>query len=211
MFLKKKTINLISIFLALVITLSILPIFYIHRIDFNCNQVFQKTKNENIKYSVKNNDDILSKLKYQNNELKKKIDYDEIKNKKWFLRIEKINLNAKISDGTDRKNLNKYIGHFKETVKSNGNVGLAAHNRGYKVNYFKDIKNLKKGDIIKYFYNGNKYIYETYTNYIILDTDWTVLENENNEITLITCVENKPTLRRCVKGKLIYINNERIE
>lgn len=60
--------------------------------------------------------------------------------KEWRLEISSINLKAKISEGTDSKTLNKYIGHFENTKKENGNIGLAAHNRGYKVNYFKNIK-----------------------------------------------------------------------
>jgi len=155
--------------------------------------------------------DILNFYKRKRKNIEPVIDYNEIKKQKWMLKIEKINLKADISDGTDVKNLNKHIGHFKETPNYGGNVGLAAHNRGYKVNYFSDIKKLKNGDIIKYFYKGNKYTYEVCANYIILDTDWSVLDNNNKEITLITCVENEPTHRRCVKGKLIYVNNERID
>ncbi len=131
-------------------------------------------------------------------------DEKEISNKKWRLEIESIGLNANISEGTDFKTLNKYIGHFENTKKAGGNIGLAAHNRGYKVNYFQNIKKLKSGDKITYFYNGKKYIYKVFTNYIILDTDWSVLEENNKrEITLITCVENEPSLRRCVKGILV--------
>ena len=37
-----------------------------------------------------------------------------------------------------------YIGHFEETKKDIGNIGLAAHNRGYKNNYFQNLKELKK-------------------------------------------------------------------
>lgn len=210
MFLRTRTINCISAVLAIAIITVFCLKFYTPIVKSKNEKIILDS--EKIEYSnIDSRSDLLSNLKKQNDILKKNIDYDEIHNKKWTLKIEKIDLNASISDGTDKKNLNKYIGHFKETVRSNGNIGLAAHNRGYRVNYFKNIKNLKKGDIIKYFYNGNKYIYKAYTNYIILDTDWTVLENNKNEITLITCVENEPTHRRCVKGKLIYINNERIE
>jgi len=206
LFLKTRIINLISIIIATIsVSLIFFAIFYTNKSNVsNANTI-----NKSITGYKKN--DLLSSINLHNSKIKQKIDYEEIKNKKWILKIDKIGLNAIISDGTDVNNLNKHIGHFKETVKSNGNVGLAAHNRGYKVNYFKNVKKLRNGDIIKYFYKGNRYVYKTYMNYIILDTDWTVLENEKNEITLITCVENKPTLRRCVKAKLIYKNNERIE
>jgi len=138
------------------------------------------------------------------NQIKKVYKKSKIQNKKWKLEIESIGLNANISEGTDVKTLNKNIGHFENTKKAGGNIGLAAHNRGYKVNYFQNIKKLKLGDKIKYFYNGRDFTYKVYKNYIILDTDWNVLdENNKQEITLITCVENQPYLRRCVKGILI--------
>ncbi len=36
---------------------------------------------------------------------------------------------------------------------------------------------------------------------IIRNTDWSYLEKtEENKITLITCVENEPNLRRCVQA-----------
>ena len=97
--------------------------------------------------------------------------------------------------------MDKYVGHFEETQSWIGNIGLAAHNRGYENNYFADIKKLKEGDIINYCYNNKirKYIVEKQV--IIEDTDWTYLEDtEENTLTLITCVENEPKYRRCVQA-----------
>jgi LPXTG-site transpeptidase (sortase) family protein len=82
-----------------------------------------------------------------------------------------------------------------------GNVGLAGHNRGYPVNYFENVKNLNLGDEIIYRYNDFETVYEVISNVIIQDTDWSYLEeNDNNTITLITCVENEPSQRRCVQA-----------
>ncbi|MBR3697714.1 MAG: sortase [Clostridia bacterium] len=77
---------------------------------------------------------------------------DYVHNNNWFLRIPKIELEAEIKEGTDSVTLNNSIGHFIETNKDNGNIGLAAHNRGYDVNYFKRIKELQIGDEIFYSY-----------------------------------------------------------
>lgn len=124
-------------------------------------------------------------------------------NIKWFLEIPKINLKAEISEGTTPEILNKYIGHFIETPKENGNIVLAAHNRGYRVNYFERLKELEIGDEIIYSYNGKslKYIVDLKT--IIKDTQIEVLENtKDNILTLITCVENEPEYRRCIKASL---------
>lgn len=119
----------------------------------------------------------------------------------WKIEIPKINLKANISEGTTEENLNKYVGHFEETSKLNGNIGLAAHNRGYNVNYFSRIKELENGDEIYYTYNGVRKKYIVNSKIIIKDTEWKYLENtEDNRITLITCVENKPEYRRCIQA-----------
>ena len=123
------------------------------------------------------------------------------KTEKWQLQIDKIGLLANISEGTTKEILSKNIGHFTQTSKEDGNIGLAAHNRGYEINYFEKLKLLKEGDEIKYIYNNYEKIYVVTKNIIIKDTDWEHLEDtEKNQITLITCVENEPEYRRCVKA-----------
>lgn len=119
----------------------------------------------------------------------------------WQINIPKISLNANIAEGTTKEILNQYVGHFEKTAKENGNIGLAAHNRGYDVNYFKDLKLLKQGDEIIYTYNGFQKIYEVEKCRIIKDTQWEFLEEtEENMLTLITCVENQPEYRRCIQA-----------
>ncbi len=119
----------------------------------------------------------------------------------WKLEIPKISLYAKISEGTTSEVMDKYIGHFMETSKDNGNVGLAAHNRGYKVNYFSNLKKLEKGDLVIYTYKGKSQKYTVTSKEIIKDTDWSKLENSTvNKLTMITCVENKPEYRLCVQA-----------
>ena len=137
----------------------------------------------------------------QDEEIKKT---EEKNNERWYLEIPKINLRADIKEGTTKEVMDDYIGHFEETTKENGNVGLAAHNRGYKNNYFQDLKKLKEGDIIFYNYQGRTIEYEVTKHVIIKDTDWSYLEEtEENKITLITCVENEPEYRRCIQGEEI--------
>ncbi len=97
--------------------------------------------------------------------------------------------------------MDNYIGHFEETQKWKGNVCLAAHNRGYKNNYFSEVKTLKEGDKIIYHYEGKLREYLVEKNIIIKDTDLSCLEDtQKNKMTLITCVENEPNYRRCVKA-----------
>lgn len=120
---------------------------------------------------------------------------------KWCLEIPKINLKANIEEGTSKEIMDRAIGHFEETSKEFGNIGLAAHNRGYKNNYFERIKELEEGDTILYQYQERIKEYVVVNHCIIKDTDWSYLENtKENTITLITCVENEPEYRRCLQG-----------
>ena len=85
--------------------------------------------------------------------------------------------------------------------KENGNIGLAGHNRGYKVNYFERIKELSIGDEIYYTYGSTRKKYKVTLITIIKDTQWNYLEStSDNRITLITCLENEPEYRRCIQG-----------
>lgn len=125
---------------------------------------------------------------------------EEVKDE-WTLKIPVINLEAPISEGTDSETLNKFVGHFEDTDIFDGNIGLAAHNRGYPVNYFQNIKRLKKGDEIYYKHNGKERVYVVDKIEVIKDTDWTNLQKtKENKITLVTCVEDAPMYRRCIQG-----------
>ncbi|MCF0125997.1 MAG: class D sortase, partial [Clostridia bacterium] len=196
-------INSVSLIISILIFLSI------NFISNNFNQLFQKN-NLKINFEVEEinqNKDSEENIKINiNDNLQKKDDYEEKKEdiKSWYLEIPTINLKVEIEEGTTKEVLDKYIGHFEETKKEEGNIGLAAHNRGYEKNYFENLKKLKEGDEI--FYNHNNYTkkYKVCSIRIIKDTDWTFLENtEDNRITLITCVENEPEYRRCVQGREI--------
>lgn len=148
--------------------------------------------------------EVNAKIINENIRVENKIDVNYITEKKeeWKIEIPKINLYASIKEGTDENILNEYIGHFEETKRKYGNIGLAAHNRGYKVNYFGRIKELKKGDLIYYKYNDFEKTYEVQQEKIINDTDWSLLENtKENYLTLITCLENVPEKRRCIIAK----------
>ncbi len=124
----------------------------------------------------------------------------------WSLKIPKINLKALISEGTEDEVLCNYIGHFSNTGILNGNIGLAAHNRGYEKNYFKDLKELEINDEIIYEYKNNKKIYKINKIEEINSDDWSLLNiSRENKITLITCIENEPDKRLCVQA--VEINN----
>ena len=157
-------------------------------VELNSNNINQETKDNS---ETQNN--------YTITQTKENLETTEEKN--WKIIIPEISLEANISEGTRKETMDKYVGHFEETSKKDGNIGLAAHNRGYEVNYFARIKELKEGDEIRYKYFDFEKIYTVVENKIIKDTDWEDLEKtEDNRITLITCVENEPEYRRCIQG-----------
>ena len=137
----------------------------------------------------------------EENELDNNVETLIINSNEWSIGIPKIGLKAEISEGTDQDTLNYYVGHFDETALWNGNVGLAAHNRGYNVNYFNRLKELGTGDEIIYIYQGKCRKYKVNYAEVIKETDWQNLNaTKDNRITLITCVEDEPEFRRCVQA-----------
>ena len=186
-------INILSFFISIVIFIFI-------QIFFSNYDTFLYKSSLKAGFEVEN---VIQETKEQvnntNETVKEKITEDV---NTWCLEIPKINLKANISEGTTKEVMEDYIGHFEETTKENGNVGLAAHNRGYKNNYFQRIKELQEGDSIFYTYKGETKEYLVTKHVIIKDTDWTYLEDtDKNTITLITCVENEPEYRRCIQGE----------
>ncbi len=110
-------------------------------------------------------------------------------------------MKAPIQDTVNMNVLNEFVGHFEETSKTIGNIGLAGHNRGYKNNYFENLNKLKISDEIKYKYNEFVGIYYVEKIETIKSTNWSYLDkSQNNRITLITCIENKPDLRLCIQA-----------
>lgn len=119
----------------------------------------------------------------------------------WRIYISKINLDAPILEGTEQKILKRAVGHFSQTPEWNGNVALAAHNRGYQYNFFQEINRLEIGDTIEYQTEHGARTYEVEKKVQIKETDLSCLENtKENKLTLITCVENMPELRLCIQA-----------
>ena len=186
-------INLLSLFITLII-------FGVIQLFFSNYDTFTKKSSLKAGFEVENT--IQETITDEN--IKETEEKDM-----WYIEIPKINLKADIREGTTKEIMEDYIGHFEETKKEEGNVGLAAHNRGYKNNYFERLKELKEGDSIFYNYHGQIKEYLVTKHVIIKDTDWSYLEEtEDNKITLITCVENEPEYRRCIQGEEKLENKE---
>ena len=161
------------------------------------NQNTQNTQNYQSNYNSNNlSNNIL------NSNISKQLSTKSEEKVEWYIEIPTISLKAPITEGTTKEILDNYVGHFEESPSKKGNVCLAAHNRGYKNNYFENLKKLKIGDEI--FYKNNEYEekYIVSKHEIIKDTDWVNLENtKEDKITLITCVENEPNYRKCIQGE----------
>lgn len=118
-----------------------------------------------------------------------------------ILTIDKIGLNATIKEGSSNDVLKEYIGHIENTATYDGNVCLAAHNRGNKYSYFARINELEIGDIITYKTNFFTRSYKVDNIKTIFETDWSMLDSStDNKVTLITCIANKKNQRLCVQA-----------
>ena len=188
-----KHVNIISLIISIIIFLffnTILSIFVVPNATFKAEfSTSQAVSNTNV-----------STVQEQTVESQSE---NPIEINSWYIEIPKINLKASIKEGTTDEVLNEFVGHFEETSKNTGNIGLAAHNRGYSKNYFENLKKLQIGDEIIYNYQDftKKYIVKKHE--IIEDTNWEYLgsSKEINKITLITCVENEPNYRRCIQAE----------
>lgn len=117
------------------------------------------------------------------------------------LKIPEIDLSVKIYEGTTNSVFKKGVGHFKDSSIWNGNVCLAAHNRGTN-DYFGEIHELGYGDKIKLTTKKGTRTYEVYNIKKISVNDTSRLQGTaDNIITLITCVKNEAdNYRWCVQG-----------
>ena len=120
----------------------------IHKTGINCGKENAKTDYEDIISEKDNEDESIETNTSQNEE--------EVN---WYIEIPSINLKAPICESTNMDVLSSYVGHFIDTPKAEGNIGLAGHNRGYEKNYFQEIYKLKKGEEIKYKHNEFEKIY----------------------------------------------------
>jgi len=120
----------------------------------------------------------------------------------WSLTIEKLNLkNIPIKDSISSDILENYIGHFPTSSFFTGNVCLAAHNSGYKFNYFQGASLLENGDIIEYNYYNKIKKYKVIRKYVINENDFSILNLDNKDkLTLVTCISNSHHQRLCIES-----------
>lgn len=191
----KKAISL-SVIILLVIIAIISTFFIVKHIDNKksienvrlnySNNIIQDVTNNELTSEEKNN--II-------NELTLNIDGENVLG---VITIEKINFEGLVYKGTSVETLDKGVGHIESSPYLNGNVCLAAHNTK---ELWGNLYTLQNGDKIKYvsFLGTKEYIVDNIVE--ISETDWSLLQDtEENKLTLITCIKNKPFYRLCVQA-----------
>ena len=114
------------------------------------------------------------------------------------LEIPALDLSVRIYQGTDSKTLAKGVGHFEDTSIWEGNVCLAAHNRGTN-SYFGQIHTLDIGDKITLTTKLGTRTYKVTDVFKVSETDRSGLaDSSENMLTLYTCVRNQRDQRWCV-------------
>ena len=116
------------------------------------------------------------------------------------LKIPSIGVSVKIYEGTDNAQLAKGAGHFTDTSIWDGNVSLAAHNRGTN-NYFGKIHTLKTGDEVTLTTKLGTRTYAVESVKKITETDNSdTAATWENRLTLFTCVRDEREYRWCVRA-----------
>ena len=129
--------------------------------------------------------DVTSELYYKNGSLGK-------------IEIPALGLSVWIYQGTDSKTLVKGVGHFEDTSIWEGNVCLAAHNRGAN-SYFGQIHTLNIGGKITLTTKLGTRTYQVTDVSKVSETDRSGLaDSGENMLTLYTCVRNQRDQRWCV-------------
>ena len=183
---KSKTIKILKILLVILIILVfiLLSILIIRNI-------YNKKMIEKISEAYDTNNDFENDIE----ESKIKVNGNAVLG---VLKIDKIKFEGLVYEGTSDDILKKGVGHFDTSPIFEGNACFAAHNYS---KFWAKLHTLQAGDVITYKSYLGKMIYKVSNIIEIDETDWSFLENSNeNKITLITCVRKKPSKRLCVQA-----------
>lgn len=193
-----KKVIIISVTVAFMI-IAIISTFFVVKYFMNKNKI-------DYVYEEYSSDNTQNRLDAENNNneadstdnLMLQIDGENVLG---VIKIDKINFEGLIYEGTSMQTLAKGVGHFINTPYLEGNVCLAAHNTN---SYWAKLHTLSNGDKIQYTcFLGTKE-YEVSNVSKISETDWDSLKNtDTNVLTLITCVKGQKDLRLCVQAKEI--------
>lgn len=195
-----KKVIIISVTVAFII-IAVISTFFVVKYFMNKNKI-------DYVYEEYSSDNTQNRLDTENNNNNNETDSTDNlmlqidgENVLGVIKIDKINFEGLIYEGTSMQTLAKGVGHFTNTPYLEGNVCLAAHNTN---SYWAKLHTLSNGDKIQYTcFLGTKE-YEVSNVSRISETDWDSLKNtDTNVLTLITCVKGQKDLRLCVQAKEI--------
>ena len=186
----KKSITILIIIILIIV--AVISTFFIVK------YFIEKNKIDNV-YEIYTDENVQDRLDTEdstsNEDLMLQIDGENVVG---VIKIDKISFEGLIYEGTSLDTLAKGVGHFESSPYLDGNVCLAAHNTN---KFWAKLHTIENGDKITYtsFLGTKEYVVNNVTQ--ISETDWTLLENTNeNYLTLITCVKGKPSLRLAVQA-----------
>jgi len=109
--------------------------------------------------------------------------------------VERFGRTIQVFHGETMENMNRGAGNFTSTSAWDGNVAMAAHNRG-SAGFFSFVQELRVGDRITYTTLYGSRTYEVFRREQINEYDHSILRwSAENILTLVTCVEGMPSLR----------------
>ena len=109
----------------------------------------------------------------------------------------------RVYEGTTDSNLLKGAGHFTGTSAWDGNVCLCGHNRGANA-WFSELIRLTPGEQITYQTPLGVKIYQvTGTRIVSVDDLSPLTGSAENQLTLVTCVANRPDVRLIVTAQQV--------
>jgi len=116
------------------------------------------------------------------------------------LKIPALDLSVKVYQGTDSKTLAKGAGHFTDTSLWDGNVCIAAHNRGAN-NHFGKLHTLEVGDTVTWTTKLGTRTYEVVSVSKVSEIDASgTAATADNCLTLYTCVRDQRDYRWMVRA-----------
>jgi len=113
------------------------------------------------------------------------------------LAVERLNRIINVYAGATMAAMDHGAGHFSFTGINQGNTGLVGHNRGRSNGFFIFVRGLREGDILTLDAGGVLKRYAVAKVYEIDENDFEpLMQFGDNRLTLVTCVEYRPSLRR---------------
>lgn len=190
----KRVITLVVAILFLISTL--IGSFFL--VKNSLDRAKEKEQIENV-IEIYSNNNVQERLENEENNIKEdlllQINGEDVIG---VIKIEKINFEGLVYEGTSLATIDKGVGHFEISPYFDGNVCLAAHNSD---KFWANLHTLQGGDEITYVSFLGTRTYKVSSIEEISETDWSKLANTNSNIlTLITCVKDKPAKRLCVQA-----------